>query len=343
MNMPMARRQAPSQRDVAQLAGVSSQTVSRVVNNRTNVDAQTRERVLSAMRMLGYWTNGAARALATGQSRSFGVISFDLSAHGNARTIEAIAAAAQESDYSVNIVGISAATEEAVQRAYTRLTSQAVDGVVLIEARILDTATVHLPTGVPVVVADGDPGRSFPAVDTNQAAGARAATQHLLDLGHQTVWHVAGPRDSHAARRRAGAWHAALKDARRTVPPLLFGDWSAESGLEAGRRLAERDDVTAIFAANDHMALGIVRALHEAGRSVPGDVSIVGFDNVRESSCFLPPLTTIHQDFEAVGRRCVELLLHQVPGSGEAASGTVATIMPHLVERASTAPPPLAP
>src|SRR5215469_5759556 len=117
----MTRRQAPSQRDVAELAGVSSQTVSRVVNNRTNVDASTRERVLSAMHVLGYWTNGAARALATGQSRSFGVISFDLSAHGNARTIEAVAAAAADADYSVNIAGISAPTEEAVQRAYTRL------------------------------------------------------------------------------------------------------------------------------------------------------------------------------------------------------------------------------
>lgn len=338
----MTRRQAPSQKapsqkDVAELAGVSSQTVSRVVNNRSNVDAQTRERVLTAMRVLGYWTNGAARALATGQSRSFGVISFDLSAHGNARTIEAIAVAAQDADYSVTIVGITAPTEEAVQRAYTRLTTQAVDGVVLIQAWILDTATVHLPTSVPVVIADGDPERNIPAVDTNQAAGARAATQHLLDLGHETVWHVAGPRDSHSALRRASAWHAALKDAGRPVPPLLYGDWSPESGLEVGRALAQRDDVTAVFAANDHMALGIVRALHEAGRSVPGDVSIVGFDDVRESSCFLPPLTTIHQDFEAVGRRCVQLLLDQVAHG--AASGTVATVMPRLVRRASTAPP----
>ncbi|MBO0805308.1 MAG: LacI family DNA-binding transcriptional regulator, partial [Nocardiopsaceae bacterium] len=202
----MTRRRAPSQRDVAELAGVSTQTVSRVVNNQPNVDPETRERVLSAMRVLGYWTNGAARALATGRSRSFGVISFDLSAHGNARTIEAIAAAAEEADYSVTIVGISAPTEQAVQRAYARLTSQAIDGVVLIEARILDTATVRLPTSLPVVIADGDPNLNFPAVDVDQAAGAREATRHLLDLGHETVWHVAGPRDSHAARRRATAW-----------------------------------------------------------------------------------------------------------------------------------------
>lgn len=335
----MTQRRAASQKDVAELAGVSSQTVSRVVNNRVNVDAATRERVLSAMRVLGYWTNGAARALATGQSRSFGVISFDLSAHGNARTIEAIAAAAQEADYSVTIIGISAPTEQAVQRAYARLTSQAVDGVVLIEAQILDTATVRLPTSVPVVIADGDPNRNFPAVDVNQAAGAREATRHLLDLGHETVWHVAGPQDSHASRRRATAWRSALKDAGRRVPPVLFGDWSAESGLAAGRELARREDVTAVFAANDHMALGVIRALHDAGRDVPGGVSVVGFDDVPEASCFLPPLTTVHQYFEEVGRRCVALLLDQMTPAVTVTAGSVSAIQPHLVVRASTARP----
>jgi DNA-binding LacI/PurR family transcriptional regulator len=337
--MTARSQKAPSQKDVAELAGVSSQTVSRVVNNRSNVDEQTRERVVSAMRVLGYWTNGAARALATGQSRSFGVISFDLSLYGNARTIEAITAAAQDADYSVTVAGISAATEEAVQRAYARLTSQAIDGVVLIEARILDTATVHLPTGVPIVIADGAPNTNYPAIDADQEVGARAATRHLLDLGHETVWHVAGPQDSHAAQRRAAAWRSALKEAGRRVPPVLFGDWSAPSGLAAGRQLANQPEVTAIFAANDPMALGVLRALHEAGRRVPDDVSVVGFDDVPEASCYLPPLTTVHQNFEEAGRRCVALLLAQMSPGGTSGLGEVATIQPRLVERASTAPP----
>jgi DNA-binding LacI/PurR family transcriptional regulator len=340
----MTQGRAPSQKDVAELAGVSSQTVSRVVNNSPKVDQQTRERVLSAMRILGYWTNGAARALATGQSRSVGVISFDLSLYGNARTIEAITAAAQDADYSVTVVGISAATEESVQRAYARLASQAIDGVVLIEARILDTATVHLPTSVPVVIADGDPNTNFPAIDTDQAAGARVATEHLLGLGHETVWHVAGPHDSHAARRRAAAWRATLKEAGRPVPPVLFGDWSAESGLAAGRELAamkgagEAGGVTAIFAANDHMALGVLRALHEAGRRVPDEVSVVGFDDVPEASCYLPPLTTVHQNVAEAGRRCVALLLDQISSGGPSGPGEVSAIQPRLIERASTAP-----
>lgn len=340
----MTQGRAPSQKDVAELAGVSSQTVSRVVNNSPRVDEQTRERVLSAMRVLGYWTNGAARTLATGKSRSFGVISFDLSLYGNARTIEAIAAAAQDADYSVTIAGISAATEQAVQRAYARLTSQAIDGVVLIEARILDTATVHLPTSVPIVIADGAPNTNFPTIDADQESGARAATQHLLDLGHETVWHVAGPHDSHAARRRATAWRATLKQAGRRVPPMLFGDWSAESGLVAGRQLAamkgvgEAGGVTAIFVANDPMALGVLRALHEAGRRVPDEVSVVGFDDVPEASCYLPPLTTVHQNFEEAGRRCVALLLDQMSRGRPAGPGEVSAVQPRLIERASTGP-----
>jgi DNA-binding LacI/PurR family transcriptional regulator len=330
------RTRPPSQADVAELAGVSSQTVSRVANNRTNVDAETRDRVLSAMRMLGYRPNTAARALATGQFRMIGVISFALSAHGNARTLQTISHAAQEHGYSVNIVAITTPTEGAIQAAFSSLTSQAVDGIVLIEAQILDRPGLDLPTGVPVVIADGDADRRYPSVDGNQAAGAAAATEHLLGLGHRTVWHLAGPANSYSARHRAAAWHATLKAAGAPVPPMLYGDWSATSGYAAGRELAPRDDVTAVFAANDHMALGLIRALTEAGRTVPGDVSVVGFDNVAEADYFLPPLTTVHQDFEELGRRCVTLLLDQIHGR---AAPAVSTIPLRLVLRASTAPP----
>jgi DNA-binding LacI/PurR family transcriptional regulator len=150
------------------------------------------------------------------------------------------------------------------------------------------------------------------------------------------VWHLAGPEDSYSARHRAAAWHATLKAAGAPVPPMLYGDWSATSGYAAGLDLARRDDVTAVFAANDHMALGLIRALTEAGRTVPRDVSVVGFDNVAEADYFLPPLTTVHQDFEELGRRCVTLLLDQIHGR---AAPAVSTIPLRLVLRASTAPP----
>jgi DNA-binding LacI/PurR family transcriptional regulator len=265
------------------------------------------------------------------------VISFDLSAHGNARTLEAFARAAQEAGYSVNVVGVTAQTEEAVRQAFTHLANQPVDGVVFVESQILDTSTLHLPSGVPVVIADGDAGQRYAAVQFDQVAGARIATEHLLGLGHRTVWHVAGPQDSYSARLRAATWHTTLKEAGASVPPVQFGDWTADSGYAIGRRLAPHEDVTAIFSANDQMALGLIKALEEGGRPVPGDVSIVGFDNFRESAFFRPPLTTIHQDFEEIGHQCVALLLEQI-AHGRNTAGFRATIRPELIVRASTGP-----
>ncbi|WP_371478130.1 LacI family DNA-binding transcriptional regulator [Kitasatospora sp. NBC_00315] len=334
------KRRPASQADVASLAGVSSQTVSRVANGRSNVEPETREKVLSAMRILGYQRNSAARALTLGRFHVLGVVMFDLSAHGNARTLAAISRAAQAAGYSVNIVCAEAQTEDAVQQAVRQLTDQAVDGLVVIEAQILDRPGFSVSTGVPVVVADGDPEHRFPAVDTDQAAGASAATQHLLDLGHRTVWHVGGPQDSYAARRRAAAWHATLKAAGAPVPALELGDWTAESGHRIGKVLAARPEVTAVFAANDHMALGLMLALREAGRRVPQDVSVVGFDDVPESAYFGPPLSTVRQDFEEVGRQCVALLLNQIDSHGGARTNQVITVSPELVVRASSGPCP---
>jgi len=337
--IPAVRRRPPSQADVAALAGVSAQTVSRVANDLSNVDEQTRERVLSAMQVLGYQRNSAARALALGRFHMIGVITFDLSAHGNARTLAAIARAAQAAGYSVNVASATEQTENAVQEAFSKLTGQAVDGVVVIEAQILDRRGLRLAQGVPLVVADGSPD-GFTSVDNDQALGAAAATQHLLDLGHRTVWHVAGPQDSFSARRRATAWLATMKAAGAPVPPLQLGDWTAASGYRIGRELAVRDDVTAIFAGNDHMALGLMLALREAGIDIPGQVSVVGFDDLPESAYFMPALSTVHQDFEEIGRQCVSLLLAQIEATGET-SRQIVSVPPELVVRASSAPPAL--
>ncbi len=168
-------------------------------------------------------------------------------------------------------------------------------------------------------------------------AGAAAATRHLLELGHRTVWHIAGPSDWLEAQQRVAGWTAALEAAGADPPPLLSGDWSARSGYELGRRLAGVRDVTAIFAANDQMALGVLRALHEAGRDVPREVSIVGFDDIPEAQFFTPPLTTVHQDFNEVGRQSLMLLLEEI-GAAER-SATRVVVPPLLKIRDSTAPP----
>ncbi|MFD1540982.1 LacI family DNA-binding transcriptional regulator [Nonomuraea guangzhouensis] len=328
--------------DVAAMAGVSSQTVSRVANNRSNVEEETRQRVLSAMRVLGYRPNTAARALVTGQFRTLGLISFGLGNFGNARTVDAITRVAQRAGYTVNMIAIESQTERAVHEAFDQLTLQAVDGIVLIEAQILDTPALRLPPGVPVVMADGDASHRHAMVDTDQALGAKLITRHLLGLGHETVWHVAGPEDSYAARRRAEAWHTTLKEAKAAVPQVLFGDWSAASGYAAGRVLAERPGVTAVFAANDQMALGVMRAMIKAGRRIPEDVSIAGFDDIDEAEYLSPPLTTVRQDFDVVAERIVSLMIGQIE-TGTAPSAT-SFITPELIVRESTgAPPPKSP
>ncbi|MED7948177.1 LacI family DNA-binding transcriptional regulator [Streptomyces sp. BE20] len=334
-------RRPASQADVAALAGVSSQTVSRVANNRSNVEPETRERVLSAMRTLGYQRNSAARALTLGRFHALGVVTFDVTAQGNARTLAAISRAAQASGYSVNVVCVENETEDAVQRAVRQLTDQAVDGLAVIEAQILDRPGFDISSGVPIVVADGDPEQRYTSVDTDQAAGVTAAVRHLLDLGHRTVWHIGGPQNSYAARRRAAAWRTALETAGAPVPPIAFGDWTAASGYEIGRRLASQPDVTAVFAANDQLALGLLLALNEADRRVPHDVSVVGFDDIPEAAYFVPPLTTVRQNFEEVGRQCVARLLDQIdPPQGEGAPVTTVAVQPELIVRASSAAPP---
>ncbi|CAM5684004.1 LacI family transcriptional regulator OS=Streptomyces alboniger OX=132473 GN=CP975_12560 PE=4 SV=1 [Streptomyces alboniger] len=325
--------------DVARLAGVSSQTVSRVSNGYAGVTEETRREVLAAMKELGYRPNSAARALKRGEFRTIGVITFSLSSTGNVRTLEAIATSAAQEGYAVTLLPVAVPTQDEVRGAFSRLGELAVDAVIVImEVHLLDAATISLPPHVQVVVADSDAGDRYTVVDTDQAGGTRAAVRHLLGLGHRTVWHLAGPEESFAAQRRADAWHAALTEEGRFAPPPVRGDWSAESGYRAGLRLAERDDCTAVFAANDQMALGLLRALHERGRVVPDDVSVIGFDDIPESGSFLPPLTTVHQDFAEVGRRCVEGVLRQVR-RGAAERGT--TLVPtRLVLRDSTAPPP---
>ncbi|GAA3862175.1 LacI family DNA-binding transcriptional regulator [Leifsonia kafniensis] len=323
--------------DVAGRAGVSSQTVSRVSNGMTNVDVATRDRVLAAMDELGYRPNSAARALKTGRFRSIGVIMFTLSTFGNMRTLDAIATASAEADYSITLIPVALPTQGEVAGAVSRLSEQAIDGIVIImEAHMLDRADITLPEGLPVVIVDSDAGSRYTVVDADQAQGARLATEHLLDLGHRSVWHIAGPKSSFSAVRRTDSWRQTLHEHRIEAPEVLYGDWSAESGYRHGLALGARPEVTAIFAANDQMALGVLRALHELGRAVPESVSVVGFDDTEEASSFWPPLTTVHQDFSEVGRLCIAALLHEIETTSHE-TGT--TIVPtRLVVRESTAP-----
>ena len=325
--------------DVARLAGVAPMTVSRVANGLTNVEEGTRQRVLAAMDELGYRPNTAARALATGRFGMIGVVTFTLATYGNSRTVGAIATAAEERGYSVCLLPVHSASQGDVAGAVDRLRKQAVDGViVIVEARLLDSPALSLPPGVPIVVADSGGASAYCVVDSDQSGGARQATEHLLELGHRNVWHIAGP--SGRSRPRAGGPRGGARCAARASRRRRC--WSATGrrsrATSSVARLADDPAVTAIFAANDQMALGAMRALHEAGRRVPDDVSVVGFDDAEDSASYWPPLTTIHQRFDEIGRQCVESLLHEIHhDQGELRKHIVET---SLVVRASTAPAP---
>jgi DNA-binding LacI/PurR family transcriptional regulator len=325
--------------DVAEHAGVSAQTVSRVANGLTNVEAATRQRVLRSMHELGYRPNKAARALRSGRFRTIGITMFTLSSFGNMKTLDAIANAAATAGYSITLVPVEHATQKDVSSAFANLVEQAVDGIILvIEAHLVDDSEVELPPGLPVVVVDSGARSDYPVVDNDQAEGARLATEHLLELGHKTVWHVSGPTQSYPASRRERSWKATLEAAGRVVPPVFPGDWTAATGYQIGLRIADSPEITAVFAANDQTALGILRALHERGRRVPEDVSVVGFDDMDESDSFWPPLTTIHQDFTEMGLRAISTLLNEIEDGPALPTATIVPV--RLVVRASTGPAP---
>jgi DNA-binding LacI/PurR family transcriptional regulator len=328
----------PSMFDVAVRAGVSAQTVSRVSMGATNVRPATRDKVLAAMSELGYSPNSAARALRYGTFQTIGVITHKFSRTGESRTVEAIVEAARSAQYTVTLVDVESPVSTEVSDAVTRLSNQSIDGLVIIRAESVTPAMLSIPAGLPVVVSDSRFVGHHPAVGADQLEGSRRAVEHLLGLGHRTVHHVAGPDSSGPSQLRIDGWRAALDQAERPAPPIIRGDWTGRSGYEAGKRIARDTDATAVFCANDEMAIGVMHALHEAGRRIPADVSVAGFDDIALAADVWPPLTTVRQDFAQIGERLLELLLRQIR-NGERLEDVHETVPVELVVRESTAPP----
>jgi len=297
---------------VAQRAGVSGQTVSRVVNDSPRVDPATRARVEAAMAELGDRPHRAARALRTGRTHTIGLVVSTLASVGNSRMLQAVADAAAPRGYALTVV--TAGDAEGLAQAFERLRDQGVDGAIVLNEATATARRTEGPAGLALVVVDSPPDERFVVLQSDHEAGAVAATEHLIGLGHATVWHLAGPEDSYAAAERERGWRAALEGAGLVVPPLFRGDWTAASGHAAGAALASRPDVTAVFVANDQMALGVLRALADAGRRVPSEVSVVGFDDIADAAQYLPPLTTVRQDFDALGERAVDALIDAIDG-----------------------------
>ncbi|MFI7237605.1 LacI family DNA-binding transcriptional regulator [Streptomyces cyaneofuscatus] len=326
--------------DVARVAGVSHQTVSRVLNGAPHVRPGTRDRVLAAIRELDYRPNVAARALVTRRSQTLGVVSFGSALYGPASMLDGIEQAARSAGYFVSVASLRSLDSRSIQEAVDRLRDQGVEGVVVIAPQTPAVRAVsELSTVVPVVAVGAGSESRVPTVAVNNESGARAVTRHLLDLGHHTVHHIAGPSGWLETETRLAGWRGALEEAGAAPPPVLRGDWSARAGYEAGLRIVADPEVTAVFCANDHMALGLLRALHESGRSLPGDISVAGFDDISEAAYFAPPLTTVRQDFGELGRRALELLVAELTGTDHTPSHVL--VPPEIVLRRSTGPAPV--
>jgi len=340
-----------SMADVAAVAGVSAQTVSRVVNDSPRVDPETRLRVEAAMDQLGYRIHRAARALRTGRTDAIGLVVSTLATVGNSRMLQAIADAAASRGYALTVV--TAIGADAIAQGFARMRDQGVDGAIILNEASAAARAVDAPEHLALVVVDSPAGERDATADgrdatadgrdavadgrdataaivqTDHAAGARAATEHLLALGRGPVWHLAGPAGSYAADERERGWRDALAGAGVAAPPVLRGDWSSASGHVAARELPAA--VRAVFVGNDQMALGVLRALADAGRRVPEDVAVVGFDDVADAAQYRPPLTTVRQDFDALGAAAVDALVARISG-GPAAH---VTLTPQLIVRAS--------
>jgi DNA-binding LacI/PurR family transcriptional regulator len=331
-------QKSPRMMDVARLAGVSHQTVSRVLNASPAVGPELTLRVQEAVQLLGYKRNPAARALASRRSMNLGVISFGISLYGPSLTLFGIAEAARQAGYTTSLVTLADFKREGVRAAFDHLEEVSVDGVIAVAPvrGALDTIR-GLAEDLPLITFEpGVVGKQTSAA-IDEVLGARLATRHLLDLGHETVWHVSGPEGWLGSEARIRGWREEFAANRRFAHEIIVAEnWSSAAGYRVGRQIATNGEMTAVFVANDQMSLGVLHALHEAGARAPEDVSVVGFDDIPEASYFLPALTTVRLDFDAVGRACVAMLVNKIQRK---TSNAVSLPPPQLIVRASTSPP----
>jgi DNA-binding LacI/PurR family transcriptional regulator len=323
--------------DVARAAGVSQKTVSRVVNGAPYVRPDVRERVKRAIEELGYRPNAAAQALRRERSHTIGILTLGTPFVGPSRRVFTLEHEARRLGYTLALSSVPDLSARSVADGIDELLSRRIEGLVVeMPTHLIDLDPAQL-AGLPVVTSAGwihDVPRQA-VVDIDQNEACRELTSYLLGLGHDTVWHVAGPRDWDAAQKRVSGWRSALRDARVRVPRALYGNWTAASGYEQGRKLAARDDVTAVFAANDQMAMGILRAFHEVGREIPGDVSVIGFDDVPEAEFQMVPLTTVAINAEKAAQRILAELLRMIAGGEPPAEPAILPATKLVIRRSS--------
>lgn len=327
-------RKPPTIYDVAKLAGVSHQTVSRYLKG-DRIRPDMRDRVMRALKMLDYKPNSAARALATNRSHRIGVLTHEVHQVGPGKVLLAAIAAARAAGYLLDVVDLDPSDGAMIREALTLLTAQDCAGILALAATDeMLTAFGHIDLGLSVVVA-AEPDDAAGSGTHPHAQGLSALVAHLAEFGHTRFMHVAGPPTYSSARNRGLAYEAAVRRLGLRSCGTVYGDWTAASGYGVGRDIPVEGGVTAVVAANDQMALGVIHALVERGFRVPDDISVTGMDDIPESAYFLPPLTTLRLDFASEGEDAVRQMLTRIDGVERA---PVSLRPAELVVRASTGP-----
>ncbi|WP_158589045.1 LacI family DNA-binding transcriptional regulator [Alginatibacterium sediminis] len=302
-------------KDVATRAGVSHQTVARVVNNAGKVAAETRVKVEKAIAELNYVPNRLAQQLAGKKILSIGFASIDISLHTISAIMAGIKDQAQQHGYSLAVSVMDGTDHQSCVRAVNELVEQRVDGI------IINSLATHMSTeefkqlnlSIPCVFLDADPNLNASQINHDQSQGAYLAAKHLLDLGHRDIAIINGPDQIRVCELRLHGWRQALTEANIEPTMVLNGAWDAQSGYDcASRLLSQGNSLSAILVGNDQMSLGVLRAISDRGLQVPHDISVVGFDNQDDCAFYHPPLTTITQDSGELGRQSVRLLLNQI-------------------------------
>lgn len=336
------RARTASIRDVARAADVSYQTVSRVLNGHPSIRPETKQRVLDAMAELRYRPNQAARALVTSRSRTIGVILGSRGEYGPTSSLAALEDAARARGYWVNSAYLGDTRPETIRAAVDHLRRQSVEGIIVHapQVRVFDILA-ELDVDVPYLGLQAAE-RGIAELADDQVRGAQMATEHLIGLGHVEIVHVAGPQDWIEAESRMQGYLRALSEADLPTRPPILGDWSADFGYRAALELSRHLDFTAVFAANDEMACGLLHGFRDAGIDVPGRLSVVGFDDIPLARHAAPPLTTVHQHFTGLGERAVRAMLRIIDAADDERDASAhevgePDVEPQLVVRGSTA------
>jgi DNA-binding LacI/PurR family transcriptional regulator len=336
-------------RDVAAAAGVSHQTVSRVINERPDVAEQTRHQVRQVIKDLGYQPSAIARSLIRQRSFTLGVVTAGLGFFGPARVLNGIIEKAEEMGFTLLLKELPSFDAKDIEPLLNSLLARQVDGIVWGVPEVgtnrdwLRDRLPELPAPLILITTKARPDLPVSTVSVDNYAGGRLATQHLLEQGYEHIGHITGPLDWWEARQRKAGWQDALREAGVQVADHHWeeGDWSPTGGEQALHRLlGGYPEMDALFAANDQMALGVLQAMRREGLNVPQDIALVGFDDIPESAHFSPPLTTVYQDLPELGNTAVLELVQTIEASqqGEAVVGPVTILLqPELIVRESSA------